>query len=195
MMRSLERGLECLIFMSKRKSIGVTELANELNINKSTAFRILDTLVKYNMAEQNKSTAKYKLGPAVLKLSEQLNKNMNIISLAKPVMIKLAEEIKESVHLTVMSNDSAVIIEQIMTSSRLQVNAKIGNAEPLHCSSVGKCLLAFSPDDVKEQILKNMEYTSYTDKTITDEAAMKKEINNSIERGYAVDDGEISEEI
>jgi len=193
MSQSLERGLQALLFLSSRKSIGVTELAEELH--KSTAFRILETLQRYNMAEQNKNTAKYKLGPAILKFSEQLYKNLNIISVAKPYMYKLADEVGESVHLTVLSNDSAVVIEQIMTNSRLQVNARLGNAEPLNSSSVGKCLLAFSPSELTEKILKRMAYPRFTEKTITDENELRKELEKIKKDGYAVDDGEISEEI
>lgn len=195
MSQSLERGLQALLFMSSRKSVGVTELAEELQINKSTAFRILETLQKFNMAEQNKSTAKYKLGPAILKFSDQLYRNLNIISLAKPYMTKLADEVGESVHLCILSNDSAVVIEQIMTNGRLIVNAKIGNNEPLNASSVGKCLLAFSNFEIAEQIMDRMEFVRFTDKTITDKETLKLELVKIREKGYAVDDKELSEDI
>jgi hypothetical protein len=101
----------------------VTELADELQINKSTAFRILDTFLEADMVEKSKETLKYKLGPAILRLSEQYYKNFNIIALAKPFMERLAADIRESVHLCVLSNNKAVVIEQIMSDSRLVVNA------------------------------------------------------------------------
>lgn len=195
MSQSLERGLQALLFLSTRKSIGVTELADELKINKSTAFRILETLQKFNMVEQNKQTSKYKLGPAILKCSEQLYKNLNIISLARPIMTKLAEEVGESVHLCILSNDSAVVIEQIMTNSRLIVNAKIGNAEPLHSSSVGKCLLAYSDEQLREQIISRLTFTKYTEKTITSVERLREELSKILINGYALDDNEISDEI
>lgn len=195
MSQSLERGLQALLFLSTRKSVGVTELAEELKINKSTAYRILETMQKFNMVEQNKLTAKYKLGPAILQLSEQLYKNLNIISISKPLMISLSEEVGESVHLCILSNDCAVVIEQFMTSSRLTVNAKIGNKEPLHSSSVGKCLLAFNSDEIREQIINRLELTRFTDKTITNKQALLEELEIVKTHGYAIDNGEISEEI
>ncbi|HOL17343.1 MAG TPA: IclR family transcriptional regulator [Bacillota bacterium] len=195
MSRSLERGLRTLFFLSTRKSVGVTELAQELQINKSTAYRILETLQKYNMVEQSKSSAKYRLGPAILRLSDQLYKNLNIIALARPHMIRLADEVGESVHLCLLCNDSAVVIEQIITNSRLIVNAKIGNIEPLHASSVGKCLLAFSEPAIMEQLLNRMEFPAFTDKTITDREAMRAEIEKIKAQGYAVDNGELSSDI
>ncbi|MDD4315748.1 MAG: IclR family transcriptional regulator [Clostridia bacterium] len=195
MSKSLERGLQSLLFLSSKKSVGVTELAEELQVNKSTAFRVLETLRQFNMAEQNKSTSKYKLGPAVLKLSEQLYKNLNIISIARPHMQRISEEVGESVHLCILSNDSAVVIEQIMTSSRLTVNAKIGNKEPLHSSSVGKCLIAFSSPQVISQITDGMAFEKFSEKTIASKEDFFAELEKVRQRGYAIDDGEISEDI
>ncbi len=195
MSQSLERGLASLLFLASRKSVGVTELAKELCINKSTAFRILETLQRYNMAEKSKETSKYKLGPAILKLSQQLYKNLNIISAARPLMSAYSQEIGEAVHLCILSNDSAVIIEQIMTDSRITVNAKVGKREPLHASSVGKCLWAYSDTEVSEKLFSTLTFERFTDNTITDPDAMRIELAKIRANGYAVDDLELSEEI
>lgn len=195
MSQALERGLEALLFLASRKSIGVTELAKQLDINKSTAFRVLETLQRYNMAEKNKETSKYKLGPAILKLSQQLYKNLNIISIARPLMSAYSLEVGEAVHLCILANDSAVIIEQIMTDSRITVNAKIGSREPLHASSVGKCLWAFSSEEISEKLFATVKYQSFTEYTITDEALLRAELEIIRKMGYAVDDLELSEEI
>ncbi len=195
MSQALERGLEALLFLASRKSIGVTELAKELDINKSTAFRILETLQRYNMAEKNKETSKYKLGPAILRLSQQLYKNLNIISVARPFMSAYSLEVGEAAHLCVLANDSAVIIEQVMTDSRITVNAKVGSREPLHASSVGKCLWAFSSEEICRKIFAAMTYERFTKHTITDEGALCAELEKIRQAGYAVDDAELSEEI
>lgn len=195
MSQSLERGLQTLLFLATRKSIGVTELATELNVNKSTAYRILETLRKYNMTEQKKVSSKYKLGPAVLQLSEQVYKDLNIISIAKPYMQKLVEELGESTHLCILSNNSAVVIEQITTSSRLSVNSKIGNNEPLHASSVGKCLLAFVNSEELKKILNKIKMDKFNQRTIVDKETLIKELTKTKKRGYAIDDREITDEI
>jgi len=195
MSQSLERGLEALLFLASRKSVGVTELAKELDINKSTAFRILETLQKHNMAEKNKETSKYKLGPALLKLSQQLYKNLNILSIAKPMLSAYSIEVGEAVHLCILSNNSAVIIEQVMTDSRITVNAKIGKSEPLHASAVGKCLWAYCDEETKEKLFSAINYEKFTEHTITDEQAMRKELDFIKTTGYAVDNLELSEEI
>jgi len=94
-----------------------------------------------------------------------------------------------------LSNDSAVVIEQIMADSPLAVNAKVGNAEPIYCSSVGKCLLAFCEEDKRESILARIDFKPYTNKTITDPEKLRKELDEIVSRGYATDDGEMSEDI
>lgn len=195
MSKSLKKGIEALLFLASRRSVGVTELAEELEINKSTAFRILDTFLEANMVEKHKETSKYKLGPAILRLSEQYYKNFNIIAIAKPVMERLAAEIRESVHLCILANYSAVIIEQIMSDSRLVVNAKIGNIEPLHCSSVGKSLLAFASEDKSEKMLDSISYDVFTDKTVDSKEKLLAEIETIKKQGYAIDDGELSRDI
>ena len=195
MSQSLKKGIDTLLFLASRKSAGVTELAEELKVNKSTAFRILDTFLAANMVEKNSETLKYRLGPAILRLSEQYNNSFNIIEATRPVMERLAAEIHESVHLCVLSNNSAVIIEQILSNSRLVVNAKIGNIEPLHCSAVGKCLLSFTSDDNREKMISRLSFDVFTDKTIKNADALYQEIQKVRESGFAVDDEEVSADV
>lgn len=195
MIQSLRRGMQALFFLSKQKSAGVTQVAEELGVNKSTAFRILETMISFNVVTQDNDTSKYKLGPGILRLSDQLVKNLDVISTAKPFMASLVEDTGESSHLCMLSNDSAVVIEQIMTDSLLAVNAKVGNTEPVYCSSVGKCLLAFCEEDKRESILTRIDFKPYTNKTITDSEKLRKELDEIVSRGYATDDGEMSEDI
>jgi DNA-binding IclR family transcriptional regulator len=195
MIQSLERGIQALVFLSKRKTAGVTEVAEVLGVNKSTAHHILETLIGTNMVAQDKETAKYKLGPGILRLSDRLVKNLNIISTAKPHMAQLVEATGESAHLCMLSNDSAVVIGQVMTDSRLAVHAKIGNVEPVYCSSVGKCLLAYSEEDKLESIIARLNLEPFTKRTITEVQVLREELKEVVARGYAVDDGEVSEDI
>jgi DNA-binding IclR family transcriptional regulator len=104
-------------------------------------------------------------------------------------------EISESVHLAIASNTGAVVVEQVMSEGPSAVNARIGHHEPLHCSSVGKCLLTFSNFAGDNELLKCVVYDKYTDKTITDEASLLTEIDKIRKNGYAVDNGELNTDI
>jgi len=79
MAQSLQNGINALLFLASKKSVGVTELAEALSVHKSTAFRILDTFLQANMVQKDPETSKYKLGPAILRLSEQYYRNFSII--------------------------------------------------------------------------------------------------------------------
>lgn len=195
MIQSLERGVQALLFLAKRRTAGVTEVAKELRVNKSTAYRILETLMCFDMVIQDPVTSKYKLGPGILRLSVQFVKGLNIISIAKPFMVRLVNETGESSHLCMLSNDNAVVIEQIITDSRLTVNARIGYAEPIYCSSVGKCLLAFCDRQKREDIISGIDFVKYTKNTIADRESLIDELDRIVQNGYAVDDGEISEDV
>jgi DNA-binding IclR family transcriptional regulator len=195
MSESLKKGIDALLFLSSKKSAGVTEIAQALNVNKSTAFRIMRTYLAFNMVEQVKETGKYRLGPATLKLSQQYYGNLCAVTAAKPVMSKLCEVTGESAHLCIYSNDSAVVIEQVIANSRPAANAKIGNVEPLHCSAVGKCLLAFSDPERQSQMIAQIKFEKYTPNTITDKDALNAQLTEILKKGYAVDLGELSPEI
>jgi len=195
MSQSLQRGIDAILFLASRKSAGVTEVAEALGVNKSTAFRILDTFLNNDMVEKNKDTLKYKLGPAILQLSQQYYKNFNIIEVARPIMERLASEIRESVHLCSLANNGAVVIEQVLSDSRLVVSAKIGNREPLHCSSVGKCLLAFAEKEDFEKMLGEIGFDIFTENTIDNADRLRAEVKKIQDVGFAIDDGEISLDI
>ena len=195
MIQSLERGMRALLYLSERRTAGVTEVAEKLGVNKSTAYRILETLMSFNMVAQDPATAKYKLGPGILQLSDQLLKGLNIISVAKPHMARLVDETGESSHLCMLSNDRAVVIDQIMTDLRRTVNAREGNTEPVYCSAVGKCLVACCDEEKRESIISKIDFVPFTKNTITDKERLRSELDRIVEQGYAVDDGELSEDI
>jgi DNA-binding IclR family transcriptional regulator len=195
MSQSLQKGIEALMFLSSKRSAGATEIARAINVNKSTAFRIMQTFLDFNMVEKSPETLCYKLGPAILKLSQQYYSGLNAANISKPYMARISECFAESVHLCALSNNSAVVVEQITAEGRLIVNAKIGEAEPLHCSSVGKCLLAYADGGKQQKMLCEIEFKKHTENTITNETALKTELNKIKENGYAVDDCELSEEI
>lgn len=192
MSQALRNGLDALLFVASNKSVGVTELAARLGIDKSTASRVLATLQEANMVERHQDTHRYSLGPAVLQMHERYHRNLGVTAVARPVMERLAAEMRESVHLGVLANDQAVIVEQVLSDSRLVVNAQVGGNEPLHCSSVGKCLLAFAPDEARERLLNGLPLEAHTDNTITDLDRLQGELGRIRQLGYATDDEELS---
>jgi len=192
MIQSLDRGLEILFILAESKSKGVTELANELQVNKSTVFRLLETMEKRNLVQQDKVTAKYKLGIGLLHISEGLVKNLDIINVSRPILKQLMDSTKESVHLCTYSNDKVYVVDQVKSNHIMKVSATIGHEEPIHCSSVGKCILAYLSEEERNRILDGVQFIPYTEKTKTSKEALIQELEQIRNNGYALDDEELS---
>ena len=195
MSKSLNNGINALIFLSTKKVAGVTEIAQALGVNKSTAYRIMETLRESNFVEKNNETSKYKIGPTVLKLAEHYYSSKLIVTTARPFITNLAKITGESVHLAVLANDSAVIVEQKLSDSRIVINAKIGNAEPIQYSSVGKCLLAYVKEEELNRLLCKMTFINYTKNSVKNIDELKEQLNLIKTQGFAIDNKEICVDI
>lgn len=195
MSQALEKGIAVLEFISGKRACTVTEIASAMEINKSTVSRIIKTFVQKDMVEINRVSGMYSIGPAILQMSNNYYKSRNILGSIKAVMEVLCRQVGESVHLCALSNDGAVILEQVESSNRLVVNAKIGNREPLFASAVGKCLLAFATEPERETMLKNIVYEKFTPSTIADEQQLLEELEKIRNNGWAADDNELSPDI
>lgn len=193
MIQSLDRGLQILFILAESKSKGVTELAEDLRVNKSTIFRLLETMEARGLVQQDERTAKYRLGIGLLQLSNGLIKNLDIMSASRPIMNQLMNTTKESVHLCTFSSDKVYVVDQVMSDYPMKVSATIGQDEPVYCSSVGKCILAYLPEERQNKIIGELEFYPYTEKTITSREELIKELEKIRELGYAVDDEELSE--
>jgi len=193
--KALQKGIDALSFLSTRVSARVTDIARAIGVNKSTAYRIMETLKESNFVEKNPDTHKYKIGPAILNLSSHFYSSRLVINVARINMKKLSEETQESTHLAVLSNNCAIIIEQMLVDSRVVVNAQIGKVEPLHCSSVGKCILAYMEDDEREKTMAEISYDIYTENTIRNADMMRNEAAAIRKCGYAVDNREVSNNV
>lgn len=173
MIQSLDRAMTILSILEQKNTASVTEIAEELGVNKSTVSRLMETLKKHDMVQADPATKKYGLGFKILYLGEGVKRNINIITIARPFLTKLYDELDESVHLCAFNNDAAYVVDQVQSNKVYNLSATVGMAEPLHSSSVGKCILAFRPPFAAVRLLKDYPLTAYTPKTITDVDILK----------------------
>lgn len=192
MVQALSRGLRILEILSENGSMTITELAEILEVDKSTVSRLVETLRYHDMVQLNRITKKYELGLRILNLGTSLENNLNIINIARPVIHSVAEELNQSVHLCAFNNTMAYVIDQVVRSSTYSLSATIGMIEPMHASSVGKCILAYRREEVLDHMLEHYEYIKYTEKTILNKEELLLELEKIRKQGYAVDDEEIA---
>lgn len=190
MVQSLARGIEILSIIQERGSVTIVELATILNIDKSTVSRLMSTLMHYDMVSVDPVSKKYRLGFRNLYLSEGVKKNFNVAIVARPYLHKICDEIQESVHLASIGNRRMYIVDQVRSQREYNLSAQIGMIEAWHCSSVGKCVLAYKPESFINDIFKDYDFKKYTSHTITTDLELKKELKKIRENGYALDDEE-----
>lgn len=191
MIKAVEKALVILDVLEKEEIAGVTQIANTIGVNKSTAYRILATLESKELVEKDEETKKYKLGLGFLRYSTSILENMEITKIADSYLEELVGTTQETAHLCILSGNKAVFVGQKKSSEIISISAKIGDEEPVYCSAVGKNLIAFLPEDELEKILDTIEFKPFTLRTITSKQVLMAHLDKIREQGYAVDDEEI----
>lgn len=188
MVKSVSRALDIINLVSiKKGGLGVTEIANQMDINKSSVYRILSTLVQYGYIEQDKETERYKLGYQFLEVSSRLLESLDLRNEAKPFLQELEKETNEVIHLVVYDRGEVVYIEKLDGNEALRMHSKVGKRAPMHCTSVGKAILAHLPIEIVQEIIERKGLPIHTDKTITDKNVFIDELAEVKKKGYALD--------
>ena len=170
-------------FLSRRGWSGVTEVSRELEIHKSTAYRLLTTLRDRGLVEQDAATEKYRLGFGLVLLARAVRADLDILGCARPVCERLSERTGETVTIAVLEGDDAVVIHQsISRASALGVDWT-GRHTPLHATAAGKIFLAYMPED---QLLRILEgpLERFTENTIVDPASLKGHARKILDAGH-----------
>lgn len=191
MIQSVDRAIQILEILEREKLCGVTEIGHQLDINKSTAFRLLATLEAKGFVEKDSLTSKYRLGLGLLRYGNGVLQELEVTKIAKPVLEGLVHSTGESAHLCVLAKDKAVFIQQVRSSGRIHVSAQIGSEEPIYCSAVGKSMAAHLPEEQLEEIIENLQFHSFTPRTITSKEVLLNQLERVRQVGYAVDDEEV----
>ncbi len=183
--QSLARGLKILNMLGpSRNGMGTTELATRLSIDKSSASRLLRTLANYGFVEQDLLTARYTLGPQLVTLGQHLLNRITLRDHARPYLRELVDKTGECAHLAILAQRQALYIDQVESSAALRVESEIGTLSPLHCTALGKILLAFGLSRIPEEL------RPFTRRTITDRSTLEAQMAQIRQRGYAIDDEE-----
>jgi IclR family transcriptional regulator, KDG regulon repressor len=183
--QTLARGLMILEKLAEATDgLGITELADTFEVDKGSMSRLLQTLSNYGFAEKDERTRKYVLGPQIVRLSRTVLTRMPLRETAKPYLNKLVDATGECAHLAILAKGQALYIDQAESSSSLRVNTGVGTLAPLHCTALGKILLAYAEAPFPKQL------QSYTVRTITDPTTLRHHIEQVKSQGYAIDDEE-----
>ena len=189
---SVERALDILIYLNRQGGpVGISQIAKDLGVYKSTVHRTLQTLETRHFVEQDSQSGKYGLGVVYISMAAKIKK----YDLYRPFATRLHQEFREAINVSVLDETSPDIYKSVIVFKEdsgggiLSVSPKIGTSIECYCSSVGKCLLAFAPG-IAEERLTRYRFTKYTASTITDKAALLAELARVRAQGYALDNEE-----
>jgi IclR family transcriptional regulator, acetate operon repressor len=178
--QSVDRSLVILEHLSRGPQ-SVSEVAEALEIHKSTAFRLLATLETRGFVSQEAERGKYRLGMALVHLAATVTADLDLVRLARPICELLSETVQETVNLAVLEQNEVINLDQVIGSSAIVSMNWVGKRNPLTCTSTGKVLLAFSPD-AKKYLKKLEPCTKYS---ITDDQQLEKQLEDIRINGYS----------
>lgn len=174
------------LFDASESRLGLAEISSRLDMPKSTVHNLLNTLLSEGYIEKVDGDL-YALGTAPLVLTQNIRVNVEIRDPAAPLLRQLADYARESVYLTVKDEDYALYIYAIESPQRLLARTAVGDRVPLHCTSVGKAILAYLPEAEVEAIVERVGLPAFTENTINNLNDLKEDLTVTRARGYAVD--------
>ena len=178
--------------------LSLGELARLASLPKGTAHRLLSSMAYFDLIRQEPETKNYHLGFKLADLGNLLLSQIDLRRQARSFLLNLSETVKETVHLVVLDQDKALYIEKVDLHSKasgLQMVSRLGARIPLHCSSVGKVLLAFMKKTDAEKLIAGAGLPQRTANTITDRHELMQHLASVRKNGYAIDNEENEEGI
>lgn len=186
--KAVDKALRIVEAMADQGCGGVSEIASELGMAKSTVHVHLKTLEDHEFVVQSEDG--YQLGLRFLDIGIQVRDNHSIVELARPELTELAAETGETCWLAVEENGKCVFVDMVSGDQALQTRGRIGQREYMHCVSAGKAMLAHLPDERVAEIIDEHGLPKLTENTIVDEDELYRELEMVREQGYATNNGE-----
>jgi IclR family transcriptional regulator, acetate operon repressor len=196
-LQSVERALDALEFLALAGPDGITltEAAEQLGISKSSAFALLQTLIRRGFAADSGSrqNRRYRLGMALPKLGDAAAAQAPLVDIATPVLRAVTDATGLTTRLVIPDGPFAVVIARVDAPGSVRFASYLGKREYPHCTSAGKALLATLPPAHARQLAIEAGLPPRTPRTITDADDLLRDLALAAVRGYTIDDEEDAE--
>ena len=188
--RVLGRAFDILEVLSESNSpMTLSELSEAVGLSKSTAHRILGTMLDRSYVTRN-SSGSYTLGFKIIELAGTNINNLELLTEAKPFLSKIMRELDLTAHLGILDGAEVVYLEKLDGHPNSQQYTQIGHKSPGFCSSIGKCLMAGMSSEELGDVLDMCDFKRYTPNTITDRREFIRHLRQVRLQGWAMDDEE-----
>ena len=170
-----------------------SQLSQTLKITRPTVYRILKTLTQHGFVTREEDGALYRLSFKLLDLGHRILERTDLLEAARPILRKLSGYCRETAHLAVPEDGRMVYLDKLEGSAPFCTNSRLGRGVPMHCTALGKAVLAFLPPQRVRTILVRQGMARHTPRTIMAVSAMERELSRVRRQGYAVDDVEFED--
>lgn len=188
--RTLERGLGVLSALAELREGSLTQVAKRAGLSASTAYRLLETLRQQGFVDWEERSGTFSVGLQAYRVGTAFSERNDLLSAAQAEMQELVDDLNETVNLAVLRGAEAVYVGQVQGRGLVRMFTQLGAAVPLHCSGVGKVLLAWLPESAVRELLGEGPFQAFTPQTRTSLAEVLAELARVREQGYALDDEE-----
>jgi DNA-binding IclR family transcriptional regulator len=194
--QSLERAFAIMEEVARdRDGIALAEISRRVGLHNSTAFHLLKTMVSLGYVRQIKDGKRYRIGRPLFALAASALDEIEMVSLATPVLEELSRATGESGHFAVRMGDTVVVIARTSGPGAFQLTDRVGVVRPAHCTALGKVILAALTPEQLDRFLARAQLAPSTPKSITDVELLRREIDEVRRSGMAYDDGEFNPEV
>jgi IclR family transcriptional regulator, KDG regulon repressor len=178
-----------------RDGIALADLSKRVGLHNSTTFHLVKTMVSLGYIRQIKESKRYRIGRPLFALAASALDEMEMVSMATPVLDDLSRETGESSHFASRMSDAVVVMARTPGPGAFQLTDRVGVVRPAYCTALGKVILAALRPDQLDRYLERIELKALTSKTITSPQRLRRELQDVRRAGIAFDDGEFNNEV
>jgi IclR family transcriptional regulator, KDG regulon repressor len=178
-----------------RDGIALADLSKRVGLHNSTTFHLVKTMVSLGYIRQIKESKRYRVGRPLFALAASALDEMEMVSMATPVLDDLSRDTGESSHFATRMSDAVVVMARTPGPGAFQLTDRVGVVRPAYCTALGKVILAALRPDQLDRYLDRVELKALTPKTITSPLRLRRELQDVRRTGIAFDDGEFNNEV
>jgi len=185
-MKAFEKMFNILnLFTMERTSLSISEIQEELGYPKSTIFRILDTMERFNYIVRNPDNHRYSLGFNFFRLGSIVQSQLDFRKASLPIMKELSNQTKETVELNILDDISRVCVEKVDSPLDVRNFVRVGERKPAHMGASGKVLVAFLPERQRHEVIKKIK-----EREVIDIESFERDLELIRLQGYSITKGE-----
>lgn len=188
---AVDRAIQVIeILANTDRGISLAELARQLDVPKSSLFRILVTLEEKGILRQDRERKLFRLGMKLLDWGNAALERIDLKTVAHPHLLKIANETKESFYLAILDELEVILIDRADSPEIWRMVARLGQRSPIHATATGQVLISDLGSEALDKILSRIELKKYTTKTLTSVSRLKARLGEVRQTGYAIADKE-----